>query len=73
MNIIDRLNSGELHQAARKRRPDCIDAVGNVHRSPERRAFVDWRAGMDNRYGTNRREWPESVRAELERRYVPAY
>ena len=42
MNILDRLNSGELHAAARTKRPDCVDGLGNIHGSAERASFVDW-------------------------------
>jgi len=42
MNIIDQLNSGALHAKARATRPDCVDAAGNIHCSPDRAKFVDW-------------------------------
>jgi len=42
MDIIELLNSGKLHQAARERRPECVDRDGNIHVSAERAAFVDW-------------------------------
>lgn len=71
MDILAKLNSGEFHAAARKRRPDCVDAKGNIHRSPERAAYVDWLLRMETIHGEDRREWPATVKAELERRHVP--
>tara|TARA_Y100000310_G_scaffold300671_1_gene336529 strand:+ start:172 stop:393 length:222 start_codon:yes stop_codon:yes gene_type:complete len=73
MNIIDRLNSGELHSAARADRPECVDGLGNIHATPERAAFVDWRRDMAAEHGDNPADWPEEHRAEYERRYVPSY
>lgn len=64
MQITDLLNSGALHEAARKRRPDCVDVNGNVHRSPERAEFVSW---VISQGGAS-----ECDRAEYERRYVPS-
>jgi len=61
MDILDRLNSGSLHAAARNQRPDCVDAKGNIHCSPERARFVDWVA-------ENGKDHPEYAA-----RYVPSH
>lgn len=72
MTIIDRLNSGELHQAARASRPDCVDATGGIHHTPERARFVDWARKVKATHGANTSEWPEGIRAEYAARYTPA-
>ena len=72
MSILDRLNSGELHAAARATRPDCVDATGNIHKTPERARFVDWRAEQVAAHGRDVEAWPAKKRAEYARRYVPA-
>lgn len=61
MSILDQLNSGELHAKARKSRPECVDALGNVHCSAERAAFVDW-------VSENGKDHPEYAE-----RYVPSH
>jgi len=73
MSIVDRLNSGELHAAARKRRPDCVDAKGTIHCSPERAAFVNWLDKMRGIYGEDVKAWPPIPRAEYAARYVPSH
>jgi len=70
MDILAKLNSGALHAAARNRRPDCVDARGNLHTSPERAAYVNWRNAMAREYGSEPAEWPPEIQRELERRYV---
>lgn len=72
MNIIDRLNSGELHQAARQRRPECVDSVGGIHKTPERARFISWVFKMQRLYGKDVRTWPEISRAEYAARHVSA-
>jgi hypothetical protein len=61
MNIIDKLNSGELHAVARINRPNCVDHLGNIHVSAERAAFVDW-------VSENGKDHPE-----FSARYVPSH
>ena len=73
MDILDRLNSGDLHAAARNQRPDCVDAKGNIHTSPERARFVDWLDEMRAIYGQDVEAWPPTPRAEYEERYVPSH
>lgn len=73
MSIIDRLNSGALHAAARARRPDCVDGNGNIHVSPERARFADWLRRMKTIYGDDVAEWPPIPRAEYARKYVPSH
>lgn len=72
MSILDRLNSGALHQTARDNRADCVDAVGNIHKTPQRARFVDWRAKQVATHGRDVEAWPADVRAEYDRAYVPA-
>ena len=60
-NIIDRLNSGELHAAARVKRSECVDHLGNIHGSAARAAFVDW-------VSKNGKDHPEFAA-----RYVPSH
>jgi len=67
MDILERLNSGQLHATARKRRPDCVDQHGNVHRSPERRLFVDFSIDTKRDHGDDHELWPDAVRAEYHR------
>ena len=73
MSIVDRLNSGEFHAAARRDRPDCVDAKGDIHISAERAVFVNWLDKMRGVYGADVAEWPPIPRAEYERRYVPSH
>ena len=61
MDIIDKLNSGELHAAARIKRPECVDRLGNIHVSAERAAFVDW-------VSENGKDHPEFAS-----RYIPSH
>jgi hypothetical protein len=70
MDILARLNSGELHAKARTARPDCVDSKGNVHRSPERATYATWRIAMENLYGSAPAKWPAEIRRELKRRHV---
>ena len=73
MTIIDRLNAGEFHDAARKRNPDCVDAKGNIHATPERARFVNWREKMKGLYGDDVKAWPPIARDEYTVRYVPSH
>ena len=73
MTIIDKLNSGALHAAARAKRPECADRKGNVHGSEERARFVNWLYQMQAIYGQDVEEWPELARAEYRARYVPSH
>lgn len=61
MDILAKLNSGELHAKARKERPECVDGLGNIHCSKERAEFVDWIA-------VNDKDHPEFAA-----RYVPSH
>lgn len=61
MDILAKLNSGELHARSRKDRPECVDNLGNIHCSPERARFVDWVA-------ENGKDHPEYAA-----RYVPSH
>lgn len=61
MGILEKLNSGALHDKARKARPECVDSLGNIHCSAARAAFVDW-AGE---HGTDHSEYAA--------RYVPSH
>lgn len=70
MSIIDRLNSGRLHAAARQSRPECVDSLGNIHASPERARFVDWRRKVARLYGDDVAGWPVCARDEYAKRYV---
>lgn len=72
-SVLDRLNSGDIHAAARNRRPDCVDAKGNIHTSPERARFVNWLDKMRATYGSDVEAWPAIPRAEYEARYVPSH
>lgn len=72
-SIIDRLNSGELHAAARARRPDCVDRNGNIHRSPERRDFVEFMLDVKAEHGDDHNHWPRAVKREYRERYVPSH
>lgn len=73
MTITDMLNSGAIHASARNRKPDCVDAVGNIHTSAERALFVNWLAKMRGIYGADVASWPPIARAEYEARYVPSH
>ena len=73
MNILDRLNAGDLHRAARTARPDCVDALGNIHNTPARAAFVDWATEAKAIHGQDVGKWPEPMRAEYAARYVPSH
>ena len=73
MDILDYLNSGQLHAAARKRNPDCVDAKGNIHTTPERARFVDWRDRMKGLYGDDVKAWPPIPREEYAARYAPSH
>ena len=70
MTILDKLTSGDIHAAIRAKRPDCVDVRGNIHRTPERRAFVDWRIEMAETHGQDVSAWPQAVRDEFDARYV---
>lgn len=72
MSILEKLNSGAFHNAARAKNPDCVDAVGNIHKSAERARFVDWRAEQVAAHGRDVEAWPVKKRVEYARRYVPA-
>lgn len=61
MTLLEKLNSGALHAKARATRPECVDAKGNIHCSPERARFVDWVA-------THGKDHPEYAE-----RYVPSH
>ena len=73
MSIIDRLNSGEIHAAARKRNPERVDAKGNTHVTSERARFVEWVDRMRAVYGDDVKAWPSAPRTEYARRYVPSH
>jgi hypothetical protein len=62
MNILDQLNSGQLHAKARSQRPDCVDAQGNIHISAARANFVDWKNAN-----------PNATKSEYSARYVPSH
>jgi hypothetical protein len=70
MLILDRLKSGQLHDEARKDRPDCVCSRGNIHSSPERAAFVSWVNDQSDSYGADVKGWPKSGRHEYRKRYV---
>lgn len=70
MDILEKLNSGALHSAARSARPECVDMVGNIHRSAERADFVNWLMGAKKCNGSDTAKWTESQRAEYASRYV---
>jgi hypothetical protein len=72
ISIIDKLNSGQLHAQARKSRPDCVDAKGNIHASPERARFVNWYFKMVQIYSDDVANWPSCARDEYKVRYVPS-
>ena len=72
MTIIDKLNSGALHAAARAKRPECVDRKGNIHHSPLRAEFINWLMPMKDRYGEVE-DWPYELRAEYRARYVPSH
>lgn len=73
MNILDRLNSGELHQRARAAHPDRVSADGSIHASADRARFVDWMNGQKATHGDNVRDWPAPIVAEYDARYVPSH
>lgn len=73
MSITDLLNSGELHTSARQRRPNSVDSNGNIHASPERADFVNWRTEMAAAHGQDASQWPADARAEYQARYVPSH
>ena len=70
MNILEQLNSGAFHNKARVTSSDCVDTVGNIHRSPERARFADWKRNAKKTHGIDTRAWPADVRAELDKRHV---
>lgn len=72
-SIIDRLNNGSLHAAARARRPECVDAKGNIHVTADRASFVNWLDKMRAIYGSEISEWPQIPRDEYKHRYVPSH
>ena len=72
-SIIDRLNNGSLHAAARARRPECVDAKGNIHVTADRASFVNWLDKMRAIYGSDISEWPQIARDEYKHRYVPSH
>lgn len=73
MNILDQLNSGAIHAVARASRPDCVDASGNIHVTPERARFVSWKLRMSEMYGATVSEWPQAARDEYAAKYVPSH
>lgn len=73
MDITDMLNSGTLHDNARKRHPDCVDNTGNIHVTPERAQFVNWLNATRAIHGFDVKAWPASQRAEYAKRYVPSH
>lgn len=70
--LLARLNSGEIHARLREKHPDCVCKRGNIHGSPERARFEDWRYGVIEEHGQDHALWPAGVREEFERRYVPS-
>ena len=73
MDILAKLKSGQLHAAARRARPECVDADGNIHIDAKRARFVDWLAVMKRELGDDVAQWPAHARAKYERRYVPSH
>ncbi len=74
MNVIDMLNSGRLHQAAREQNPDRVCRRGNIHTSAARARFVDWLADRRAALGIEAvSDWPEADRAEYRKRYVGSH
>lgn len=73
MTILEKLNSGELHRAARQRRPECVDRFGGIHVTPERARFINWVSRKKETLGDDVRSWPEADRAEYEAHYVPSH
>lgn len=69
-NMIDKLNSGQLHIAARTSRPDCLDTKGNIHGSPARALFKSWTYKMHDLYGDDVSQWPKVAKDEYARKYV---
>jgi len=69
MTILEKLNSGALHAKARIDRPDCVDANGSIHASPERASFVDWRTAMVNSHG-DVSGWSAELKAEYAAKHV---
>lgn len=72
-SILDRLNAGEFHRAARAARPDCVDSRGNIHRNAARAAFADWCEEMRGIHGADSHAWPVAIREEYRARYVPSH
>lgn len=73
MNILDRLNSGQLHAQARASRSDCVDAKGNIHVSAERARFVDWLNSAKLINGDDVNQWNAKAKSEYKARYVPSH
>lgn len=71
-DLLTALNSGAMHEKARQARPECVDAQGNIHATPERARFVDWYAERRAEWGDSPANWTCKQRAEYERRYAPA-
>ena len=69
MNILEKLTSGALHAKARIDRPDCVDAKGSIHASPDRAAFVDWRSAMVNSHG-DVSGWSTELKSEYAAKHV---
>jgi hypothetical protein len=69
MNILEKLNSGALHARSRLDRPDCVDAKGSIHASPERAAFVNWRTATVNSHG-DVSGWSAELKAEYAAKHV---
>ena len=69
MDMLTRLNSGDLHAKERQSRFDCVDNKGNIHANPERAQFVNWSNRMRGIYGDDVAKWPPIAREEFTRRY----
>ena len=72
-SILERLNSGQIHADARKRKPDCVCNRGNIHATPDRARFVNWLYRMKDMYGDDVQSWPEIARKEYATKYVPSH
>ena len=66
MNIIEQLNSGEIHRQARQLHPDRVCSKGNIHHSKERAEFVDWVNKQSVVHGIDVNKWSKDMKKELQ-------
>ena len=69
MDILAKLNSGQLHSEKRNANPELVDQHGNIHSSKERRAFVDWYICAKESRG-DVKTWTDAQLEEYRERYV---